>query len=106
VLDRRIGALIAGEYRLERAFQVGEGGMMLSSSRPLHTGDRLVVTFTLTKTVMIVVRGIVRSLIPEQNGLPPRYGIEFENLGFQFKREIRNYVAAATHAEGRTAVPA
>jgi hypothetical protein len=94
--DCPIGLLAKGEYQTERSFQVGEGGMMFSSSRKLEIGQEVVISFYLPTSATIVVRASVRSLIPAGKGRPERYGVEFTNLGFQFKREIRNFVASAT----------
>jgi hypothetical protein len=94
-----IGLLAEGEYQTERSFQVGEGGMMFSSKRKLAIGQMVVVSFYLPTSATIVVRGTIRSCIPAAGNLPERYGVEFANLGFQFKREIRNFVASATGAD-------
>lgn len=97
--ESSVGILLHGKYSLERSYQVGEGGMMICSAEPLLLGRQLVVSFFITKAAIIIVRGIVRSMVPEDGKFPERYGIEFLNLGFQFKREIRNFVAAATHGD-------
>ncbi len=89
-----------GIYESERSFQVGEGGMMISSQRKMEPGQLIVLSFYLPNSATIVVRGTVRSVIPADKGLPERYGIEFANLDFQFKREIRNFVASASGTEG------
>lgn len=96
-----IGLLARGEYGIERSYQVGEGGMMFSSARKLDIGQMVVISFYLASAT-IVVRGTVRSVIPPGKGQPERYGVEFANLGFQFKREIRNFVASATGADAET----
>jgi hypothetical protein len=93
--DSPIGLLACGKYLIERSYQVGEGGMMISSQRPLAVDQMVVISFYLGQ-VTIVVRGTVRSVVPPGKGFPERYGVEFANLGFQFKREIRNFVASAT----------
>ena len=95
-----VGVLAHGGYQLERAFQVGEGGMMISSrERPLTVGQNIVLSFYLPTSSTIIVRGIVRSITPAEGHFPERYGIEFVQLDFQYKREIRNFVASATGAE-------
>lgn len=101
LFDNPVGLLISGEYLIERARQLGEGGMMIESDRPLAIDQMIVVSFFLPgRTSPVVVRSAVRSKIPskEANGLE-RYGIEFLNLGFAYKREIRNFVAAASGHE-------
>ncbi len=93
--------LLHGKFNQERAFQVGEGGMMFSCrAAELKEGEQLVVSFFLPNGILIIVRGIVRSTIPPKGNDRPRYGIEFLNLEFQMKREIRNFVAAATRLDG------
>jgi hypothetical protein len=99
-----VGVLLRGKYVMETSFQVGEGGMMLSCWSELAVGTQLVASFYLAKGSLIIVRGIVRSVVKSPEGVPERYGIEFLNLGFQFKREIRNFVAAATHKGGMMAL--
>ena len=99
VFESIVGVLLNGKYRIERSYQVGEGGMMICSVVPLIPGTQLVASFYITAGVIIIVRGVVRSVVPADGKLPERYGIEFLNLGFQFKREIRNFVAAANHGD-------
>ncbi len=98
-----IGVLAQGNYELEQSFQVGEGGMMFSSRRKLVVDQMVVISFYLPTSATIVVRGVVRSVIPADQDKPERYGVEFLTLGFQYKREIRNFVASATGMEGSTA---
>jgi hypothetical protein len=97
-----IGALVHGKFTIQRSFQVGEGGMMISSADPLSMDELIVVSFILPMSGMIIVRGVVRSVVPESAEAPMRYGIEFQTLGFHHKREVRNFVAAATRLEGHS----
>ncbi len=83
-----------------RSYQVGEGGMMVDCWEPLPEGTLVLVNFFLTATLIVIVRGVVRSTLKANKTQPDRYGIEFVNLGFHFKREIRNFVASATHLDG------
>lgn len=101
--ESSVGVLLHGEYKIERSFQLGEGGMMISCSRPLISGERLVASFVINQEAIVMVRAIVRGEIPASANAPHRYNLEFEDLEFHFKRAIRNYVAAATHAEGLNA---
>jgi hypothetical protein len=95
-----VGVLVQGDYSMQRAYQVGEGGMMVSGAKLIEAGTQIVISFFLTSGTLIIVRGVVRSVVPEDGKNPLRYGIEYLNLGFQFKREIRNFVSAATRADG------
>lgn len=97
--ESQVGVLAHGLCARERSYQVGEGGMMISSASELEIGRQLVVTFFLPSRVSIIVRGIVRNKMPAKDGMPLRYGIEFVNLEFQFKRELRNFVALASNKD-------
>lgn len=94
--DAPVGTLIHGEYVLSRAHQVGEGGMMISSSKSLSIGHQMVVSFFISSDVVVVVRATVRNVVPAQGKNPLRYGLEFLSLNFHYKREIRNFVASAS----------
>ncbi|MGE0529545.1 MAG: PilZ domain-containing protein [Bdellovibrionales bacterium] len=94
--NTEVGVLAGGEYSVERTFQLGEGGIMVSSQKALQIGRLLVVSFFLNSHLNIVVRAIVRSMLPADNEHPQRYGLEFQNLEFQYKREIRNFVASTS----------
>lgn len=98
--ESSIGLLIRGQYTISRAYQIGEGGMMIASPVKLVQGQNVVVTFKLPQVSPTVVRGVVRyELSEEQCQGDYRYGIEFINLGFLEKREVRNYVAEKSMAE-------
>lgn len=98
------GVLIGGKYSVQRAYQLGEGGMMVDcKEQRLKEGRNLVLSFFLPNQGLVMVRGIVRGIIPAKDGQPERYGVEFLNLGFQHKRAIRNFVAAATREDGPSA---
>lgn len=99
--DGQVGVLLHGKYILERASQVGEGGMMITCSSKIKEGTLLLLSFYLPSGVIITVRGAVRNVVKAKGALPERYGIEFLNLDFQYKREIRNFVAAATEVDGQ-----
>lgn len=100
IFETVVGMLLHGQYSMQRTFQVGEGGMMVSAPCDLKMSEQIVVSFYLPSCGLVVVRGVVRSVIPESGEVAERYGIEFENLGFQHKREIRNFVASTDRGEG------
>ncbi len=104
IFETTVGMLLHGQYSIQRTFQVGEGGMMVTAPRDLSIGEQLVVCFYLPGCALVIVRGVVRSVIPESGEVAERYGIEFENLGFQHKREIRNFVASTERGEGLASV--
>ncbi len=96
---KKVGLLIAGDYHVNIATQIGEGGMMLHSHLQMVKGQKLVVIFRLPDRQETVVRAIVRYQLNEPSPFGARYGIEFENLEFKARREIRNYVASKSEAE-------
>ncbi len=99
-----VGVLIGGQYSVERAFQLGEGGMMIDcKGQKLKAGTQTVLNFFLPDGNIVMVRGIVRAMIAPKDGVPECYGLEFLNLGFHHKRAIRNFVAAATREDGQSA---
>lgn len=96
-INQSIGLLISGEYFIAKAFEIGEGGMLIESPTPLRDQDLLVIT--------IRIRGVVNGALLAKviytraaNSAPEavRYGISFEKVGFEVKRQIRNFVAANT----------
>lgn len=97
--DSTVGVLIRGQYLLGRAFQLGEGGMMISTNQPLTVDTHVVASFVMQAEI-VMVRAVVRGVLPAKPGAPLRYNVEFVDLEFQYKRAIRNYVAAATQGEG------
>ncbi len=98
-----VGVLMDGKYVVQRAYQLGEGGMMVDcKSRKLVAGKNLVLNFFLPDGSIVMVRGIVRAVVPAKDGQPERYGLEFLNLEFQSKRAIRNFVAAASREDGHS----
>lgn len=96
---KKVGLLIAGEYHVNLATQIGEGGMMVHSHLKMKKGQRLVVIFKLPGSMETVVRAIVRYELDQPSPFGSNYGIEFENLEFKVRREIRNYVASKSEAE-------
>ena len=94
--EQPVGILARGSYFTGKSLQVGEGGMHLATEFILEMDQLIVVSFQVPNGSLISVRGKVRYVKKEQNGL--HVGLHFENLDFQYKRELRNFVSAATQA--------
>ena len=92
-----VGCLFRGRYSIVRSQQVGEGGMSIIVPFELEIGDRVVLTFRIPSGSTICVRGEVRYRDQEVSTGNFMAGIQFENLDFHFKRELRNLVASATN---------
>jgi hypothetical protein len=88
-----VGLLVSGNYFMSRALQIGEGGMLIESATPLAMGQRLVLSFKLPGFNPDVVTASVRYILKSKIGSGVRYGVEFLNLDFNVKRDVRNYVA-------------
>ena len=92
---RRAGVLIKGVHHFGFSHQLGEGGLLLEIDKHLDNDHRLLVSFYLPEHGLIVVRGVVRYRMKEpkaKHGFA--YGVQFENLDFEIKRQIRNFVAS------------
>jgi hypothetical protein len=96
IFESLIGVMVDGEYTTERSYQLGEGGMMISCRKELKVGAHMLINFFLPSRATVIVRAVIRNQV-NANGV--RYGVEFLNLEFQYKREIRNFVAHSTQIE-------
>ncbi len=105
-LNQRIGLLVAGEYTAAAvALELGEGGMLLQSPLPLEKGQHVVVTFRIRGVLQGVVRAsVVYVRPPETLADKEKYGLQFENLDFDVKRKIRNFVASGAKQAAVSAV--
>ena len=88
-----VGVLSRGILGMGRAFEMGEGGMLLTSPDVLRPGMQVIVNFYLKET-LVIVRAVVRNVNQPAGIAAERYGVEFQNLSFLFRREIRNFVAS------------
>ncbi len=96
-IEQRIGILIGGEYFLATSFEIGEGGMLIETNVQMSEKDKLVVTIRIPGVIKGVMLAKVAYVLPglDRNS-PSRYGVAFENVEFDVKRQIRNFVAANT----------
>lgn len=96
VYKKPIGLLYLGEYQVGLSHELGEGGMLIESSRELSLGDLILVTFHVPGILNTTCRAEIRYQAPDVEGI---YGIEFKNLDFDVKRLIRKYVAQRSMSE-------
>ena len=91
-VSARIGLLHKGQYHLANAHEIGEGGLLVScESLKLRKGDLVVVTLRIPGVIQGVVLGSIIYVTPEG-----RYGMSFDKIEFELKRQIRNFVASST----------
>lgn len=92
-VNRPAGILVRGEYLVGRVVQVGEGGVMLEANHQFAENDRLLVTFSLRGDDFITSKATIR-YIKETEKKSFSFGVEFDELPFQSRREIRSFVAS------------
>lgn len=96
-IENRIGVLVAGKYFLSWAYDIGEGGMSIASETPLNIQQKIVITFRIPGVLHSVMIATVLYQLPQKSpNQALRYGVQFENVDFEVKRKIRNFVASAT----------
>ena len=102
---RNVGLLVSGKYVLGAGLEVGEGGMMISTDQTLAEGSYALITFKLPNYEPTVVKAVVRYSLgkDEERAGWHKFGLEFINLDFYAKREIRNYVASKSALEDKAA---
>jgi len=72
--------------------------MMIHTKREMETGDRIVLTFKPPGVEQTVVQSVIRFGQKDEAG-GFKYGVEFMNLEFQAKRQIRTFVASKKEAD-------
>ena len=88
-----MGVLFHGNYLVSRILQVGEGGLMILTSENFQASDRILVTFSLKGEKFITSKATVRYALDPVDG-KNQFGVEFDELPFQARREIRSFVAS------------
>ena len=98
VFNRAIGILQGGQYAIQQALQLSEGGMLFMSDFVFAKDAHIVATLVLPGGDTLVVRGQILYSKPAGRS-KLQYGVRFDGVGIQHKRMIRNYVSAKTQAE-------
>ena len=94
-IEMRVGLLISGKYHLANAYEIGEGGMLVDSPVPINENQRIVISFRIPGVLYgVILSRIVYILKPKKVGDKIKYGVQFEQLDFDVKRKIRNFVAS------------
>jgi hypothetical protein len=96
-IQKRVGILVLGEYHVCYGYEIGEGGMLVDSVLPMAIGQKLVLTIRIPGSIEAVSLASVM-YIKEANTPSEKikYGVSFENVDFEIKRQIRNFVASNT----------
>lgn len=91
-----VGILHNGIYQVAACHEIGEGGLLISSLAKLAEDDRVVVTLRIPGVLNGVLIGKVVYAMASETQEHARYGVMFDDVGFEVKRKIRNFVASAT----------
>lgn len=78
--------------------------MLLHTETSMQIGDRVVLTFKPPGVDQTVVQSLVRFVTEDEEGKGFKYGLEFLNLEFQSKRQIRSFVASKKEADIKISV--
>lgn len=95
---RGIGVLSGGRYFLAQGAEIGEGGISFRTTENLRLGALVVVSFQIPDGQFVSVRAEIRN--EETITADILYGCAFENITFERKREIRNFVTNRPETEG------
>lgn len=96
---RGVGILSGGRYFLGTGAEIGEGGISFKSVEKLVKGASVVVSFQIPDGQFVSVRAEIRNLDPGSESTEMVYGCAFENIPFERKREIRNFVTNRPETE-------
>lgn len=94
---KTVGCLLAGEYQLVKAHEIGEGGMAIELPVQVAKGTHLVATFKVGESHLTTAKAEVK--FQAENGMTYLTGVMFLNLDFSMRRHIRNYVAEKSSQE-------
>lgn len=96
-IDINIGVLAKGTYYVTKGIEIGEGGMLIECPQRLEKGQLAVVTIRLPGVLQgAMLCQVVYILESLDKSSPNRYGVQFENIEFDVKRKIRNFVASSS----------
>ncbi len=96
---RGVGILAGGRYFLGTGSEIGEGGISFKSTENIIKGALVVVSFQIPDGQFVSVRAEIRNLEDQTEGAEMVYGCAFENIPFERKREIRNFVTNRPETE-------
>ncbi len=88
-----------GEYRVEKALDLGEGGLSFASELLYPQGLQMTLSFQIPNGTYVVIRSQMVRFTPvaiagkKIEAKTFHHGCSFLNIKFEKKREIRNYVS-------------
>lgn len=93
----KVGVLCSGQFSICTTKDIGEGGIAIISNQDFSQGQRILMSFQIpsgqgVKGDFISIIGTILSV--RQIGSYFLHGISFDQLDFNYKRQIRSYVAS------------
>lgn len=97
ILKKKVGVLLQGHYLVCESGEIGEGGMALHSDMVFAEGQSMVVSFQIPMGDFVSLRAEVKSIRKGKNECV--HGLNFSNITFSHKRQIRSFVSSRTAGE-------
>lgn len=76
---------------MAQGLEIGEGGLAFRTDRALKVGALVVISFQIPSGDFCSVRAEIRNQ-DRQDANTASYGVAFESISFERKREIRSFV--------------
>lgn len=89
---RKIGVLYRGTYFLAQAQDMSEGGISFLTDMVLTTSNLCVLTFQIPNGELVTLKATVKHI--KKAGSEVVVGVEFFEISFSNRRQIRNFVAS------------
>ncbi len=96
---RPVGIMYQGQFWLVRGEEIGEGGLLIKSTREIPESAVVLVTLFVPGGEIAIIRCEVRYILSGRTASEYRIGLQFINFSFKHKKKIRDYIAAKSEAE-------
>jgi len=97
-----VGVLSRGKYFLGDSEEIGEGGISIVTEFVLAVDSELVLNIQIPGGDFVSVRACVKS-VKKIESARVAHGLSFENLPFNYRRQIRSFVSARLASQGAAA---
>lgn len=97
VLGRTVGVLSQGQYIIGKGVEIGEGGMMVSLDIEISEDHKILLSFRIPEYGFVVTSAEIKNL--KHGNSRFNYGVSFEELAYENRKRIREFIAAKTEME-------
>jgi hypothetical protein len=97
-----VGILHRGKFWLTRGEEIGEGGLLVNSDRPIAQGEMVIISLFIPGGDIAIIRSEVRYQFDSRasgSSIGNFIGFQFTSVIFKHKKKIRDYIAAKSEAE-------